>query len=150
MTTYAYDLWWQLHVRVARGETLSAKEQADYQAGLDQLDLQEAQIEPESLLALRAARAQIAQQTAEHTQMLARSAQLERQIAEIESAIAVGSLINRRLNTVDAERYDRDYLIPALDGLSKTDLVDLKALALKDEDLTKPKEVIQNAFMEIH
>ncbi|MDH3603508.1 MAG: hypothetical protein OEU26_28175 [Candidatus Tectomicrobia bacterium] len=84
MTTSEYNLWWQLHVRVARGETLSAQEQADYQTGLDRLDLQETQSEPESLSALRAARAQIDQQTAVHAQMLAHSTQLERQIAALE------------------------------------------------------------------
>ena len=78
--------WWQLHLRVARGEALSAQEQADYQTGLDRLDLEEAQIEPESVSALRAARAQIDKQTAVHAQMLVRSAQLERQIAALESA----------------------------------------------------------------
>jgi uncharacterized protein len=55
----------------------------------------------------------------------------------IDAAVSVGSLMNRRLNSVDAERYDRDYLIPALDTLSEQDLPGLKALALKDEDLTK-------------
>ena len=86
MKSSEYDLWWQLHLRVARGETLSAEEQADYQTGLDRLDLEEAQIEPEDVSALRAARAQIEKQTAVHTQMLVRRAQLERQIAALESA----------------------------------------------------------------
>ena len=56
---------------------------------------------------------------------------------EVEFAVSVGSLMNRRLNSVDAERYDRDYLIPALDTLQDSDLPALKQLALRDEDLTK-------------
>ena len=56
---------------------------------------------------------------------------------EIDFAVSVGSLLNRRLNSVDSERYQRDYLIPQLDTLTDTDLEELKLLALKDEDLTK-------------
>ena len=63
--------------------------------------------------------------------------ELTNRYAEIDSAVSVGSLINRRLNSVDAERYDRDYVIPILDDLAAADLPELKALALKDEDLTK-------------
>jgi predicted RND superfamily exporter protein len=57
--------------------------------------------------------------------------------AEIESAISVGSLMNRRLNSVEAERYDRDYLVPDLNTLEAGDLEHIRYLALKDEDLTK-------------
>ena len=57
--------------------------------------------------------------------------------AEIESAISVGSLMNRRLNSVEAERYDRDYLVPDLNTLEAADLEHIRYLALKDEDLTK-------------
>ncbi len=42
---------------------------------------------------------------------------------EIESAISVGSLLNRRLDAVDADRYDRDYLIPDLSRLTQEDLI---------------------------
>jgi len=56
---------------------------------------------------------------------------------EIESAISVGSLLNRRLNAVDADRYDRDYLIPDLQSLEPADLDELRQIALADEDLTK-------------
>ena len=57
--------------------------------------------------------------------------------AEVESAISVGSLLNRRLNTVDADRFDRDYLIPELSNLTPEDLNTIRAIALSDEDLTK-------------
>ncbi|MEQ8859084.1 MAG: MMPL family transporter [Pseudomonadales bacterium] len=56
---------------------------------------------------------------------------------EIEGAISFGSLTNRRLNEVDAQRYGRDYLIPLLDDLSTEDLAEIKAIALRDVDLTK-------------
>ncbi len=63
--------------------------------------------------------------------------ELTNRYSEIDGAIAVGSLMNRRLNAVDAQRFDRDYLIPALDTLTAADLPGLKRLSLQDEDLTK-------------
>ena len=56
---------------------------------------------------------------------------------EVEGALAIGSLMNRRLNEVDAERYGRDYLIPHLDDVRTSDLAEIKAIALRDADLTK-------------
>lgn len=55
---------------------------------------------------------------------------------EIDSAISVGSLLNRRFNDGDAKRYDRDYLIPQLGDLTEADLAELREIALADEDLT--------------
>ncbi len=63
--------------------------------------------------------------------------ELTNRYTEINSAVSIGALTNRRLNSVDAERYDRDYIIPIIDSLEEADLPELKALALKDEDLTK-------------
>ena len=57
--------------------------------------------------------------------------------SEVDFAVSVGSLMNRRLNSVDAERYNRDYLIPDLALVRASDLPGLKAHALGDEDLTK-------------
>lgn len=62
---------------------------------------------------------------------------LTNRYTEVESAISVGSLLNRRLNAVDAKRLDRDYLIPELSELGADDLVSIRAIALADEDLTK-------------
>jgi hypothetical protein len=56
---------------------------------------------------------------------------------EIESAISVGSLLNRRLNDTDADNLDRDYLIPAVATLTQTDLNEIRDIALGDEDLIK-------------
>ena len=62
---------------------------------------------------------------------------LTNRYSEIESAISVGSLLNRRLDAVDAERYDRDYLIPDLSTLTQEDLDSIREIALNDENLTK-------------
>ncbi|MEE8303371.1 MAG: MMPL family transporter, partial [Candidatus Tectomicrobia bacterium] len=56
---------------------------------------------------------------------------------EVESAVSVGSLLNRRLNAVDADLFDRDYLIPDLSTLTQSDLNSIREIALNDEDLTK-------------
>ena len=56
---------------------------------------------------------------------------------EVESAVSVGSLLNPRLNAVDADLFDRDYLIPDLTTLTRDDLNNIREIALRDEDLTK-------------
>ncbi|NOX52025.1 MAG: MMPL family transporter [Gammaproteobacteria bacterium] len=62
---------------------------------------------------------------------------LTRRYMEVESAISVGSLINRRLNAEDAETFDRDYLLPELSTLSERDLEIIRHTALNDKDLIK-------------
>ncbi|MEM7078233.1 MAG: MMPL family transporter [Pseudomonadota bacterium] len=56
---------------------------------------------------------------------------------DVKGALAVSSLINRRLNDSDAARLDRDYLIPLLTDLDDTALTEVRRTALADEDLTK-------------
>jgi len=56
---------------------------------------------------------------------------------EVESAVSVGSLINQRLNAVDADLYGRDYLVPVLSGLDAEDLAQIRKIALADEDMTR-------------
>jgi predicted RND superfamily exporter protein len=56
---------------------------------------------------------------------------------EVDSAVSAGSLINQRLNAVDADIHGRDYLVPALEGLDEDDLADIREIALADEDLTQ-------------
>jgi len=41
MDNATYQNWWQLHLRLARGETLSSDESAAYQVGLADLDRDE-------------------------------------------------------------------------------------------------------------
>ena len=62
---------------------------------------------------------------------------LTRSYTDVEGAITVGSVMNRRLNESDANRYDRDYLFPLLDGLTDEDIAEIREIALADEDLTK-------------
>jgi predicted RND superfamily exporter protein len=62
---------------------------------------------------------------------------LTNRYTEVESAVSVGSLLNRRLNAVDANSFDRDYLIPDLSNLTASDLDEIRDIALNDEDLTK-------------
>lgn len=62
---------------------------------------------------------------------------LTQHYTEINSAIAVGSLMNRRLNESDAKRYNRDYLFPVLEQLNDADIAEIRRIALADDDLTK-------------
>ena len=62
---------------------------------------------------------------------------LTNRYTEIESAISVGSLLNRRLNDTDANEFDRDYLIPEVATLTEKDLSEIRDIALGDEDLIK-------------
>jgi len=62
---------------------------------------------------------------------------LTQRYSEVESAVSVGSLLNRRLNAVDAERFDRDYLVPDLSTLSQNDANQIRKIALADDQLTK-------------
>jgi len=57
--------------------------------------------------------------------------------SEVESAVSVGSLLNQRLNAVDADRFDRDYLVPELSTLTQDDANGIREIALADDILTK-------------
>lgn len=60
---------------------------------------------------------------------------LTNRFAEVESAVSVGSLLNRRLNAVDADIHGRDYLVPEMSGLTEQELSAIREIALQDEDL---------------
>ena len=62
---------------------------------------------------------------------------LHERFGEVQSAVAVGSLVNYRLNAVDELIYGRQYLLPPLDDLSDDDLSVVRDVALADEDLVK-------------
>ncbi|MDG1460095.1 MAG: MMPL family transporter [Luminiphilus sp.] len=62
---------------------------------------------------------------------------LHNRFGEVQSAVAVGSLVNYRLNAVDETLYGRQYLLPPLDSLSDADLAQVRDIALTDEDLVK-------------
>jgi len=63
--------------------------------------------------------------------------ELTNRYTEVESAVSVASLANYRLNAVDANIHDRDYLVPELGTLAAGDLDSIRQTALGDEDLTK-------------
>ena len=62
---------------------------------------------------------------------------LHDRFGEVQSAIAVGSIVNHRLNAVDEDAYGREFLLPPLTSLTDTDLDQVREIALADEDLTK-------------
>ena len=63
--------------------------------------------------------------------------ELTQRYIEVDSALAVSSILNYRLNESDKQTYGRNYLIPELDTLTEADLVQIKEIALADEDLLK-------------
>lgn len=87
MDEKTYKQWWQLHLRVARGETLTPAEQIEYDTGLEALDKEEKeQLQPDSLNALRRLRTQVEQLQSTHAHLSAESARLDKRIAILEKA----------------------------------------------------------------
>lgn len=85
MTQAEYQQWWQYHICVACGETLTTEEEATYRTGIDALDQKEAeQLQLASLKNLRQLRTQIQQLTQNLAQFTARHEQLNRKIADLE------------------------------------------------------------------
>jgi predicted RND superfamily exporter protein len=70
-------------------------------------------------------------------EMLQAMQDLTDRYTDVESAVSVASLINRRLDAVDADIHERDYLLPELDELTAQDLVKIREIALADKDLTQ-------------
>ena len=62
--------------------------------------------------------------------------ELTERFSEVEFAVSVSSLINYRLNAVDADHLNRDYLIPDIATLDAAGLAEIKVTGLADEDLT--------------
>ncbi len=85
MPDFDYEQWWSLHLRVAKGESLSAQEDQAYQTGLSQLDSQQASVEGETILYLRTLRSAIGRASRRHAEMTARSTELDTKIAALES-----------------------------------------------------------------
>lgn len=63
--------------------------------------------------------------------------ELTRRYIEVDSALAVGSILNYRLNESDKKTYGRTYLVPELDTLTDADFPELRRIALADSDLTR-------------
>src|SRR5581483_11328875 len=86
MEASVYKIWSQLHLRVARGETLTAEEQAAYDAGIQELDREE-KIEGD-IARLRQLRASLAQLEVENTRLREERQQLDAQIAAVEARLS--------------------------------------------------------------
>ena len=81
--TYAH--WWEYHIRAAKGETLTAEEQVEYEVGLAALDQEEKeQFQDNDLTALRQSRGKIEQLQADHAQLMAEQERLDQRIALLE------------------------------------------------------------------
>ncbi len=63
--------------------------------------------------------------------------ELTRRYIEVDSALAVGSILNYRLNESDKNTYGRTYLIPDLQTLGPEDMTEIRDIALADTDLTR-------------
>ena len=65
--------------------------------------------------------------------------ELTRRYIEIDSAIALSSILTYRVNEADKEILGRSYLFPDLDDITEADLQQIKTIALNDEDLTQAR-----------
>lgn len=87
MNEQNYNQWWQLHLRVGRGETLNPQEQRQYNAGLDTLDNEEkAQFQSIGLNSIRQLRANIEEQRHIQAELMHESNHLDKQITSLEKA----------------------------------------------------------------
>lgn len=87
MNNINYERWWQLHLRIAKGESLSPKEKAEYDTGLQVLDQEEkGQFNANGLSTLRRLRTQVKQLQATHLQLMEESIQLDQEIILLEKA----------------------------------------------------------------
>ena len=82
MTDFDYERWWELHLRNAKKEVLSAQEQAEYTTGLAFLDSQDTTVDSDLLNRLRLLRIGIRRASEVRTELRARSEELDRQIIE--------------------------------------------------------------------
>ena len=87
MTENEYEIWWQLHLRVATGETLGTEENQLHQAGLELLQREEAtQLSSADVSLLRSLRARVQTLTQLQNNLLSQSAKLDEQIEKLERA----------------------------------------------------------------
>ena len=85
MSSFDYERWWSLHVRVAKGEHLSDQEESEYELGLDQLEGSQGEHDGAALTYLRTLRAAINRAAALHADLVSSSRELDKKIAELES-----------------------------------------------------------------
>lgn len=89
MDERSYRAWWPLHLRVAKGETLSADEQTAYEAGLQQLDAEEAEaFRPDKeIVDLRELREQVFAADAEHQRLSKQYETMRSEMARLEALL---------------------------------------------------------------
>jgi hypothetical protein len=85
VTDHEHQHWWQLHVRVARGEQLNKQEMENYAAGLEQLDQEEISIGVEIPLQLLDSRTRIDHLRRVYDGLAAESHELDRHIEAAET-----------------------------------------------------------------
>lgn len=82
----SFAIWWNLHLRKARCETLSAAEQQQYESGLTELDAEEPAIA--ALASLKDMRKRVAELSNDNTRLRTRLAALENEMAVLERSLS--------------------------------------------------------------
>jgi hypothetical protein len=85
MDDITYRSWWNLHLRVARGETLTSNQQKEYEIGLSEMHALEDKTG--DISRLREKRSEVLGLEAEHESLQQRSSSLEAEIAALELAM---------------------------------------------------------------
>ena len=86
MNDSAYQIWWTLHLRVAKGETLSREERANYETGRQ--TFREEEKTETSLIQLRQTREEIQKLEAERHRLHAQQQQLRERVMALEAALS--------------------------------------------------------------
>lgn len=84
MSDSAFQSWWELHLRVARGESLTDEESVAYDSGRQDLESGE---ESQLLLGAKHAREDLAAIEAEHSDLEQRRQALDAEIQKLESCM---------------------------------------------------------------
>lgn len=86
MEASEYELWWQLHVRVAKGETLNDEELILYNEGLADQHSAEEGINEDLIERLQQLRTQLDELAHENDSLYKQQEQLDQKIVVLESA----------------------------------------------------------------
>lgn len=85
MDRSAYENWWRLHLRLARGDALTAEEQAVYDAGRTRLEGEE---QYQEVLDAKRARDELTRLEREHVELENQRRKLDEEISHLESRLA--------------------------------------------------------------
>lgn len=87
MDEKTYERWWQLHLRVAKGETLLAEEKVEYETGSALMDQEEAEtLKPNTLRMLQTFKVRIQELENEHRDLVRQNKKLDQKIKRLEKA----------------------------------------------------------------